>query len=168
VDLAGFDIGVPTSFFVGAALNLTPKNPERELKVMRRKIKAGANFFLTQPVFDPPAAQSFIQYYQEKYGSLEVPILVGILPLYNERHARFLHNEVPGITIDKQVIDVLHEAGKKASKVGVQIAVDLITQMQSWVQGVYLMPAFNRYDLAADIVGVFHTPEDVGSFHNQL
>ncbi len=168
VDLAGSDIGEPTSFFVGGALNLTPQDPDRELKVMRRKIRAGVNFFLTQPVFDPPTAFSFIERYQEKYGLLDVPILVGILPLFSARHARFLHNEVPGITISQDVIDELHKAGKKSPGVGKQIAIDLIAEMHDWVQGVYLMPAFNRYDLAADIVGSFHNePEDVGALHDK-
>jgi homocysteine S-methyltransferase len=157
VDMSGLDIGEPTSFFVGGALNLTPQNPDREIKVLRRKIKAGVNFFLTQPVFNPPAARVFLSSYREKYGELNVPILMGILPLYGARHANFLHNEVPGITIDQGIINRLQVADKHSPQVGVEIAIDLIRQMEDEVQGVYLMPAFNRYDLAADIVAAFHT-----------
>ncbi|MDF1512802.1 MAG: bifunctional homocysteine S-methyltransferase/methylenetetrahydrofolate reductase [Anaerolineae bacterium] len=157
VDMSGSDIGEPTSFFVGGALNLTPQDPDREIKVLRRKVRAGVNFFLTQPVFNPPAARAFLRRYREKYGVLNVPILMGILPLYGARHANFLHNEVPGITIDQGIIDRLQLADKHAPQVGVEISIDLIHQMEDWVQGVYLMPAFNRYDLAADIVAAFHT-----------
>jgi len=157
VDLSGSDIGEPTSFFVGGALNLTPQNPKRQMKVLRRKLRAGVNFFLTQPVFDPSAALSFLNQYNDEYGAIDVPILVGILPLYSERHANFLHNEVPGISIDQSIFDKLHQAGKQAPRTGVNIAIDLITQMKEWSQGVYLMPAFNRYDLAADIISVFHS-----------
>ncbi len=156
VDLSGSDIGEPTSFFVGGALNLTSHDPDREIKVMRRKQRAGVNFFLSQPVFDPLTARAFVHRYIDAYGPLDIPILVGILPLFGERHANFLHNEVPGITIAEPIFSDLRNAGKEAPKVGVQIAIDLISQMQDWVQGVYLMPAFNRYDLAADIIAAFH------------
>lgn len=155
VDVAGTDIGEPTSFFVGGALNLTPQDPEREMKVLRRKLKAGVNFFLTQPVFNPEAAFTFLHEYEDNYGPLPVPVLVGLLPLYGERHAHFLHNEVPGISIDEAIVEKLRKAGHQSPHVGVEIAIDLIAHMQSWVQGVYVMPAFNRYDLAADIVAAF-------------
>ena len=59
VDHAGTDIGQPTSFFVGCALNLTPPDPEQEIKNLRRKLNAGADFILSQPIYDPPAAQCF-------------------------------------------------------------------------------------------------------------
>jgi methionine synthase / methylenetetrahydrofolate reductase(NADPH) len=99
VDHAGADIGQPTSFFAGCALNLCPADPEREAKNLRRKIAAGADFILTQPVFQPENAEAFLRFYAERYGEMELPILVGVLPLYGGRHASFLHNEVPGITI---------------------------------------------------------------------
>jgi homocysteine S-methyltransferase len=156
VDLSGTDIGEPTTFFVGGALNLTPKNPEREIKVMRRKIRAGVDFFLTQPVFDPLLAKSFIDRYQDTWGPLQVPVLAGILPLFSSRHAWFLHNEVPGITIAQDIMADMQKAGKASHKVGVQIAIDLISQIREWAQGIYLMPAFDRFDLAADIVRAFH------------
>jgi hypothetical protein len=68
-----------------------------------------------------------------------------------------LHNEVPGITINPGIFETLHQAGKNAYRAGVDIAVDLIDQMKTWAQGVYLMPAFERYDLAADIVDAFRS-----------
>jgi homocysteine S-methyltransferase len=152
VDHAGTDIGQPTTFLVGGALNLTPNNPQREIKVIRRKIKAGVDFFLTQPVYDAESAQRLLNHYADKYGPLEVPILVGILPLYGARHARFLHNEVPGITIGEAFFDRLEDAGDDAPHEGVRIAAEVIAQVRDWVHGVYLMPAFNRYDLAAEVI----------------
>jgi homocysteine S-methyltransferase len=152
VDQAGMDIGQPTTFLVGGALNLTPKSSKREMRVARRKVEAGADFFLTQPVYDPEAARSFVERYGEELGSAAVPILVGILPLYSVRHARFLHNEVPGISIPSDIIDRLAEAGEDAPHEGVRLAVELVEQMRNWAGGIYLMPAFNRYDLAAEVV----------------
>ena len=152
VDHAGSDIGQPTSFFVGCALNLNPKDPEREAKVLRRKIRAGADFALTQPVYDPEAARRFLAFYEERYGPLTIPILVGVLPLNNPRHAAFLHHEVPGITIPEAFMQRLEQAGERAPWEGVRIALELIEQIRPWAQGVYLMPQFRRYDLAAEIV----------------
>lgn len=152
VDHAGADIGQPTTFFVGGALNLTPKDAVHEIKVLRRKVQSGVDFFLTQPVYDAPAARAFLDQYVERYGPLAQPVLVGILPLYGERHARFLHNEVPGIDIAPEIFERLEAAGKDSPKEGVRIAVELVAQMRGCAGGVYLMPAFNRYDLAAEVV----------------
>jgi methionine synthase / methylenetetrahydrofolate reductase(NADPH) len=154
VDHAGSDIGQPTVYFVGGALNLCPGNLDREIKVMRRKIQAGVDFFLTQPVYEPVRARRLIDRYAERFGSLDVPIFVGILPLYGVRHAHFLNNEVPGITIPQALFDRLSQAADAAPQAGVQIALEVIEELRSWVGGLYLMPPFNRYDLAADIVAV--------------
>jgi homocysteine S-methyltransferase len=152
VDHSGADIGQPTSFFVGSALNPTPQDPDQEVKNLRRKLRAGADFLLTQPVFQPEAAEAFLKYYQERHGPVEVPILAGVLPLYSPRHAAFLNNEVPGISIPEAIQQRLRDAGPAAPGVGVQIALELIEQMRPWASGIYLMPAFNRYDLAAEVV----------------
>jgi homocysteine S-methyltransferase len=152
VDHAGSDIGQPTSFFVGCALNLLPPDPEREIKVLRRKIANGANFALTQPVYQPAKALEFLKLYKEQFGELEIPVLVGILPLYSIRHAAFLHNEVPGIVIPDEIRARIEKAGDEAPREGVRVAVELIQQIKVWGQGVYIMPAFGRYDLAAEII----------------
>jgi len=156
-DHAGSDIGQPTSFFVGTALNLAPPDPEQEIKNLRRKLKAGADFILTQPIYDPQAARSFLQYIERELGKpLGIPLLVGILPLANNRHAAFLHNEVPGITIPDslraRMESAAAESAEKASLEGIKIAIELIEQMRPFVQGIYLMPPFNRFDMAAEII----------------
>lgn len=152
LDHAGVDIGQPTSFFVGCALNLTPRDPVREIRNLRRKLGAGADFVLTQPVYEPQDAETFLERYTDEYGLLEVPILVGVLPLYGVRHALFLHNEVPGINIPAEYQNRLRLAGEDAPREGVRIALDLIERMRPWASGIYLMPQFSRYDLAAEIV----------------
>jgi homocysteine S-methyltransferase len=152
IDHAGSDIGQPTTFFVGCALNLLPSNPDREIKVLRRKLANGADFALTQPVFQPEIAVEFIKRYNDQYGELEIPLLVGVLPLFSSRHAAFLHNEVPGIIIPEDTRQRVEDAGGNAPQEGLRIAAELVEEIKSWGQGIYIMPAFGRYDLAAEII----------------
>jgi 5,10-methylenetetrahydrofolate reductase len=152
VDHAGVEIGQPTSFFVGCALNLAPQDMEREIKNLQRKVAVGADFLLTQPMYEPALAEQFLQRYAERYGRLELPLLVGVLPLYSARHASFLHNEVPGVSIPEGIQKRMREAGEAAPKAGVKIALELIEQIEPWAAGIYLMPQFSRYDLAAEVV----------------
>ena len=154
VDHSGTSIGQPTSFFVGAALNLCPPDVESEIKTLHRKAKAGADFFLTQPVYHPDDGPLLLEKYEAKYGKLEKPILVGILPLVSIRHANFLHNEVPGIFIPDETRKRIEAAGdaERGTRVGVEVAVELIDQLKAWAGGVYLMPQFHKFDMVAEII----------------
>ena len=160
VDHSGGEIGQPTNFFVGAALNLCPSKPEREIKVLRKKLDSGADFFLTQPVFDLERARNFVKDYENQYGAIGVPILVGILPLVTDRHARFLHNEVPGIKIPDQIQQRMSQASGDPAIEGARIAIELIQELRSNFQGVYFMPAFNRFDMVAEIIDTIRSWED--------
>jgi homocysteine S-methyltransferase len=148
-DHAGTQIGQPTSFHVGAALNLQPPEAKRELRVLKRKLRNGTDFFLTQPIYEPQMARSFID---EHIPELDRPLLAGILPLYGARHAAFLHNEVPGISIPRNIRKRLEDAGDDSPQEGIRIALETIEIIRDWASGIYLMPAFARYDLAAQIV----------------
>jgi len=152
IDHSGASIGQPTSFFVGAALNLNPPEPEQEIRNANRKVQAGADFFLTQPIYRAEEGPAFLEKYAAKYGQLDRPVLVGILPLVSSRHVSFLQNEVPGISIPEQTRRRMEMAGEDGAKVGVELAVTLIEAVKSWAQGVYLMPQFSRYDLIAEII----------------
>ena len=152
VDHSGTSIGQPTNFFVGAALNLCAPEPEQEIKNLRRKIRAGADFFLTQPIYRPEDGSGFLSAYEKKFEKLEKPVLVGILPLVSLKHANFLNHEVPGISIPDKIIQRMERAGEHAAEEGVRIAVELIERIKPWAQGVYIMPQFSRFDLIAEIV----------------
>jgi 5,10-methylenetetrahydrofolate reductase len=152
VDHSGTSIGQPTSFFVGAALNLSAQDPAAEVKNLRRKLKAGADFFLTQPIYEPEPAHEFLRRYEAENGPLGKPVLVGILPLVSARHANFLHHEVPGVVIPEEIRRRMEAAGQDGPKVGVELAVRLVEAVKPWAQGVYLMPQFNRYEMVAEIV----------------
>ena len=152
VDLHGDEIGDATSFYVGCALNPDAANVEQEIRVLKRKIEAGADFVLTQPVFEPELVEQTISAYEERHGSLGIPILVGILPVYGLKHARFLHNEVPGISIPEVIQKRVAAAGDHAPQAGVSIAVEILDQLKDSVGGAYIMPPFGRYDMAAEII----------------
>ena len=152
VDHSGTSIGQPTNFFVGAALNLCPADVESEVKNLHRKIKAGADFFLTQPVYRNEDGPRLLEAYEAKYGKFDKPVLVGILPLVSVRHANFLHNEVPGIFIPDETRKRVEAAGEDGTQAGVEIAVELIEQLKTWAGGVYIMPQFNKFDMIAEVV----------------
>lgn len=152
VDHAGADIGGSTSFVVGCALNLGAPDLEREARLLHRKIEAGADFILTQPVYDPQVVRTFRSLFEDRHGHLRVPLLVGVLPLFSDRHAAFLDNEVPGIRIPEAVRRRVVRAGEGAPQEGVRMAQELTEALIPLAQGIYVMPAFHRYDLAAEVI----------------
>lgn len=152
VDHAGVGIGQPTSFFTGCALNLTAVDPDLEIKNLRRKLRAGADFILTQPIYDPQVARQFLNRVQDSLGELKIPLLIGLLPLASARHAAFLQQEVPGIDIPENIHKIMAASGENGARNGIQIAIELTNQFREFAQGIYLMPAFNRFDYAAEII----------------
>ncbi len=152
VDLHGDEFGEATSFYVGCALNPDAANLEQEIRVLKRKVEAGADFVLTQPVFEPERIEQTISAFEDRHGPLGIPMIVGILPLYGIKHARFLHNEVPGISIPDVIQKRIAAAGDHAPQTGVSIAVEILDQLKDSVGGVYIMPPFGRYDIAAEII----------------
>lgn len=152
VDHAGADIGQPTSFFVGTALNLTAPDMAREMRLINKKIENGADFALTQPVYFTQPLEEFLAQYEKSYGKFPLPILSGVLPLASARHAAFLQQEVPGITIPESIHRRMLAAEEEGAREGIRLAVELIGRLKSLAGGIYLMPAFNRFDYAAEII----------------
>jgi methionine synthase I (cobalamin-dependent)/5,10-methylenetetrahydrofolate reductase len=150
-DWAGNKIGQPTNFLVGCALNLAAADFDREVKALRKKLD-GADFFITQPVFEIDTVTRFMERYSAEFGPLQAPLLAGLMPLYSARHATFLHNEVPGITIPDPVMKRIVDAGEDAGAEGVKIAQELALRLRDVAGGLYLMPQFGRYDLIAEII----------------
>ncbi len=148
IDFAGSAMAQPTSFFVGAAANPTAASLEAEIKLLRRKAEAGADFIMTQAIYDNEALERFL----EKAARFDLPILMGLLPLHSERHAEFIHNELPGVVVPDAVRDRMKEAGEDGLAEGAAIARETVQAARGGVQGVYLVPAFNRYDVAAELV----------------
>jgi homocysteine S-methyltransferase len=153
-DGAGASIGRPCSFTVGVALDLGASDVGREIKTLHKKIEAGADFALTQPVFDPGVVRTFLKRYEELHGPLKLPLLMGLLPLASARHAEFLHNEVPGITLTDPVRDRMRLAGDEGRREGIKIAQELLLELRHIAAGAYLMPPFGRFDTAAEVFSV--------------
>src|SRR5690606_179610 len=134
-------------------LNMCANDLDHEIKVLRKKRAGGADFLLSQAVFEPARVERFLKRYEEIEGKpFDMPVLMGVMPLYSLRHATFLHNEVPGIIIPDTIFKRIEDAGEGAAQEGVRIASELLIQMRGMVQGAYIIPAFGRYDLAAEVI----------------
>jgi methionine synthase / methylenetetrahydrofolate reductase(NADPH) len=152
-DMAGNSIGSPTVYNVGCALNMAADDLDQEIKVLRKKLAAGANFALGQAIYDPARITAFHKRYEELEGHpLELPVLVAVIPLNSLRHAQFMHNEVPGHIIPDAIFKRLEDAGERAPQEGVKIAQEIIAAIRGQVQGAYIIPSSGRYDLAAEVV----------------
>jgi len=117
------------------------------------KIEAGAQLVMTQPIYSREQWERFMTAASARWGDrLPRPVLLGVLPLHTARHAEFLHNEVPGITIPDNVRAAMAAAGERGAEVGLEMAMELLTEMRPLVQGTYIMPSFGRYELGAELV----------------
>jgi homocysteine S-methyltransferase len=157
VDGAGASIGEPTSFLAGAAVSPSAPDLDREVRLLARKVEAGARFLLTQPCYDVAQLRRLGQAFERQTGApLTVPVLAGVLPLVSARHATFLHNEVPGIEVPESLRRALEAVGDDADRawaIGRSNATDLAAALrETGVAGVYVMPSFGRYDRAAEVV----------------
>src|SRR5262245_53650028 len=148
LDATGNSIGEPTAFCIGAALNPSAEDVDREVERFHRKVQAGACWVQTQPVYDLAPLERFL----DRAGGSPVPVLVGILPLHSFRHAEFLHNEVPGITIPDAVRGRLRDAGDRALRTGIELAQSLVHEVRRRYAGAYLMPSFGRFEVVAEVL----------------
>jgi methionine synthase / methylenetetrahydrofolate reductase(NADPH) len=158
IDSAGNKIGQPTNFVVSCAVNLCAPDLAREVAVTRRKVENGADYLISQPIFDLEAYERFVDTYEAAHGTLKTPIMVGLMPLYGARHATFLHNEVPGVSIPDAIMKRIEAAGDDGPQEGVRIAQELAHQLRQAATGLYLMPQFGRYDLVAEIAESIRQP----------
>lgn len=153
VDQAGNSIGAPAAFTVGCALNMGADDLDHEIKVLGNKLAAGADFALGQAVFEPERIEKFLIRYEQITGeTFNLPVLIGVMPLFSLKHATFLNNEIPGITIPQHILKRIEDAGENARYEGVKIAQELMHATAPYVQGAYILPAFGHYDLAAEVV----------------
>jgi homocysteine S-methyltransferase len=154
-DAAGSSIGAHASFHIGAALNLnmTEEETVMEIEKYQRKIEAGAQFIMTQPIYELAPLERFL----ERVGKPPIPMLLGCIPLHSSRHAEYLHNEVPSIVVPDHVRARMRAAGEHGHQEGLLLAQELLAQARSLVQGVYLMPSYGRYDVVSALTQMLHT-----------
>ena len=155
VDIGGKAMAKPTSFLIGVGVNPGAINLDYEIARFERKIEAGAEFAITQPVFDIRALESFL----EKTARFRVPILGGIWPLWSLANAEFMHNEVPGASVPAAVMERMHRAQDRgpefARREGVEIAREVLKAIKGMVQGVQVSPPLGKYELVLEVLEGF-------------
>ena len=151
-DLAGNLMGPALAIHVGCGADPSKPDTDKEVRRLEEKVKSGAEYIMTQPVYDPRTLERFLSLIKH----LDVPLLVGILPLYSHRNAEFLHNEVPGMSIPDDIRERMRVAGsgERAQLEGVKIAQEATLAARELAQGVYIMPPFNKVDLAVRVIEV--------------
>ena len=144
----GRDLKGRTEFIIGCAFNPNARNLDSQTRKLEDKLKAGAQFVMTQPVFDP----ALIRLTAERTRGLGVPVLVGVMPLLHARNAEFLHNEVPGINIPAPIRERFRgKEGGEANAEGLKISRELCEAVLTHFKGIYLITPLMRYDLTVDL-----------------
>ncbi|CDM69284.1 Methylenetetrahydrofolate reductase [Clostridium bornimense] len=135
---------------IGGALNLNVRNKDIEVSRMKKKIERGANFFLTQPIYDDET----FEYLKKVKEENNVKILGGILPIVSYKNAQFLNNELPGVHIPEKYLNrfTLDMDKEEAEKVGIEIAVELGNKMKDIVDGFYFITPFKRVEMIIKII----------------
>lgn len=144
-------IGEPTRFVVGVGVNPVAIDPAHELKRFHWKVEAGAEYAITQPVFDPAQLESFL----ENIHDVRIPVIAGIWPLVSARNAEFLANEVPGVTVPPEILARMRNANDRSKEhavaEGIAIAREALERVRGAVQGVQVSAPFGKIELALDV-----------------
>ncbi len=150
IDPTGKGIDGTTSFLLACGVEPAALDYDREMDRLRKKVDAGANLIMTQPVYD----RAIIGRFLTDVASLQVPVLLGVCPLASSRNAEFLHNEVPGMTVPDSIRERMKRAapGPSAQLEGVSIAREMLLEFMDRVVGTYIMPQVGRYKTALDVL----------------
>src|SRR5207237_273136 len=151
LDLGNNPIGQPTAFCIGVGCNPGAINLDEEIKRFEWKVEAGAQYAITQPVFDTDQLREFL----ERIEHVRVPIVAGIWPLVSFRNAEFLHNEVPGVRVTPSIMERMRIASEKGKEFGreegLQIARESLVAVRALIQGVQVSAPFNNVRYALDV-----------------
>jgi methionine synthase I (cobalamin-dependent)/5,10-methylenetetrahydrofolate reductase len=148
VDWAGNSIGRPTNFLIACAVNPMADDLEYELDWYHQKVEAGADFAITQPLYDLEQLDRFFS----RVPHPKIPTIVEIMPLQSYKHAEFCHNELAGVVIPREHLVNMKEAGERGIEVGFQLAHQFLLDVFNRVDGVLLVPSFHRYEMVAELV----------------
>ncbi len=148
-DIGEHEFGEPTSFLIGVGVNPGATDFEMEIDRLHWKVKAGAEFAITQPVFDLEVFERF----RSRIVSLKIPIIAGIWPLTSYKNAEFMNNELPGVSVPDNIMKRMKKAGsgKEAMEEGVRISVEVLENLLPNIAGAQVSAPFNRYSLALDV-----------------
>jgi methionine synthase / methylenetetrahydrofolate reductase(NADPH) len=151
LDPGGNPIGQPTRYAIGVGVNPAAVDPAMELKRFEYKVEAGAEYAITQPVFDVSQLERFLG----EIRHVRIPIIAGIWPLVSVRNAEFLANEVPGVVVPESIITRMRRANEKSKEhavaEGIAIAREMLSCVKASVQGVQVSAPFGKVELALDV-----------------
>jgi homocysteine S-methyltransferase len=149
LSFSGKRLNQTANFVVGTAFNPHVRKIEKAVERLEKKVEAGADFVMTQPLYD---SQS-IQRLYESTKHLPIPIFIGIMPITSYRNALFLHNEIPGIKITDKVLSQMEKTKdrEKAKQLGIDIAKDLLDSAMDWFQGIYLITPFSFWQMSVEL-----------------
>lgn len=151
-DPAGKVMSQATRFFLACGAEPGALDYDRELRRLREKRDAGAELIMTQPVYDGVLLRRFLDDIKE----LDMPVLMGLLPLASHQNAMFLHHEVPGMQVPRKILERMEqvENGPASLLEGVRIAQEALEEVKRDVVGAYIMPPFGRYEAAVKILEI--------------
>jgi homocysteine S-methyltransferase len=151
LDIGDNPIGEPTSFSIGVGVNPGAVNMEEELRRFEWKIEAGAEYAITQPVFDTQQLREFLKAIE----SFRIPIVAGIWPLVSFRNAEFLHNEVPGVQVTPEIMERMRNASAVSKEAGrdegLKIARESLVEVREFIQGVQVSAPFGNVKYALEV-----------------
>jgi methionine synthase I (cobalamin-dependent)/5,10-methylenetetrahydrofolate reductase len=160
LDLGNNPIGCPTAFSIGVGVNPGAVNLEEEIRRFEWKVEAGAEYAITQPVFDTEQLKHFL----DRISHVRIPIVAGIWPLISYRNAEFMHNEVPGVNVTSEILErmrIASEKGKEqAREEGIAIARESLNEVKGIIQGVQVSAPFGNVKYALQ---VFETLDNLGA-----
>jgi homocysteine S-methyltransferase len=153
LDPGGNPIGKPTNFVIGVGVNPAAPDLDRELRRLHWKVDAGAEFAITQPVFDLEQLDRFLK----QVESFGIPIIGGIWPLVSLRNAEFLANEVPGVTVPEEVLRRMRTASARGKEEGlaegVTIAREMLAAVRDRLRGAQVSAPLGRVPVALEVLG---------------
>jgi homocysteine S-methyltransferase len=150
LSVSGKDLGQKGVFSVAAAFNPNVRSIEKAVQRMEKKIKYGADYFITQPVY----SEEKLREVYDATKHLDTPIYIGLMPLISSKNAEYLHNEVPGIKIDQSIRDrmsLLHDDPLQSTREGIAITKALIEAAAELFNGIYLITPFLRYEITVEL-----------------
>jgi len=150
MDLGLHSIDPPTSLHIGVGVNPVAVDLDREIARFEEKVEAGAEFAITQPVFDLKIFETFLR----RIEGCRIPLMAGIWPLVSYRNAEFLHNEVPGVIIPEELRERMKKCTKKeeARAEGVAIAREIRDAIKPEIQGIQVAAPLGIVRLALDVI----------------
>ena len=151
LDIAGNGLGGPLSLTIGVGANPVASDMHREIDRFRRKVEAGAEYAITQPVFDTEMFYAF----QAATTDFEIPLIAGIWPFTSFKNAEFMANEVPGVVVPDALLERMSKAKTREDgrRIGIEIAREMMDQMSAHVAGFAVSAPFGNVKIALAALG---------------